>query len=133
MKLTFYKASDKNGRAKATIHKSGKLGFSSEAIGYLGIKEDTFIKFAQNEEDKSDLNLYAMLSDVQDDESFRICKSGNYYYVGTTRLFNEIGVDFTKTTIIYDLIKIDSEVGQIIKLSRRDINKRKKGGFDELA
>lgn len=131
MKLSFYKATDKNSKAKATIHKSGKLGFSSEAIGYLGIKEGIFIKFAQNEDDKTDVNLYAMLSDEQDDESFRICKSGNYYYVGTKRLFDEIGVDYTKTTIIYDLIKIDFEMGQVIKMSRREINKRRKGGTDK--
>jgi hypothetical protein len=131
MKLKFYKAADVASKAKATIHKTGKLGFSSETIGYLGIEEGKYIKFAQNEEDENDVNLYAVLSDVQDEDCFRIHKSGNYYYVNTKGLFDSIGIEYFKKTIIYDIVKSEYEGAQIIKMNRREICKTRKGGEDK--
>jgi hypothetical protein len=130
MKLKFYKATDIVSKAKATIHKTGKLGFSSEAISYLGIKEGLFIKFAQNEEDEIDINLYAVLCETQEDDGFKIYKAGSYYYVNTKGLFDSIGVAYIPNTIIYDLIKTEYEGQQIIKMNRREITKQKKGGAD---
>ncbi|HEY5587772.1 MAG TPA: hypothetical protein VIK86_02315 [Candidatus Paceibacterota bacterium] len=132
MKLTFYKATNVVSKAKATIHKTGKLGFSSEAIGYLGIKEGMYISFAKDEEEKeSDINIYAMLSESKNEDGFKICKAGTYYYVNTKGLFDSLNVEYTKAKIIYDFIKIEYEDMQILKMIRREISKKGKGGEDK--
>jgi len=38
MKLKFIKAEDTEHNAKATVHTSGKLGFSSDAIDFLKLR-----------------------------------------------------------------------------------------------
>jgi len=42
MKLKYIKVSDVAVKAKAAIHKTGKLGFSSNAINYFGIDESKY-------------------------------------------------------------------------------------------
>jgi hypothetical protein len=126
LKLKFIKASEVASKAKATIHQSGKLGFSNEAISYLQIKDGAHIMFAQNEEDAEDLNLYAMLTEEANDESFKISKAGAYFYVNTKGMFDSIGVVYTGKTIIYDITKIEVEGQTVIKFNRREIKKKNK-------
>ena len=131
MKLKFFVANDIASKAKATIHQTGKLGFSNEAISYLQIKEDMYIKFAQNEEDENDLNLYALLTTQNAEECFKISKAGNYYYVNTKGLFDRIGVNYKETKILYDITKIEVDGMSMIKLIRREIKKKKKEVIDK--
>lgn len=131
MKLNFFTASEYENKAKATVHKTGKIGFSTGAIDYLQISEKKFIKFAKNEDDENDANLYAIITSQNDENCFRIIKSGNYFYVNTKGLFDKLEIDYTKKTYIYDLIKIEIEGNEIIKMIRREIPKNKKGGSDK--
>jgi alpha-amylase/alpha-mannosidase (GH57 family) len=130
MNLKFIKANEISSKAKATIHKSGKLGFSNEATNYLKIKEGMYIMFAQNEDDSKDLNLYAILSEETKEEAFRISKAGEYFYVNTKGMFDSIEVDYSKKTIIYDIVKIEIDGNTIIKFNRREINKKNKEVLD---
>ena len=57
MKLKFYNSSELGAKMKATVHSSGKLGFSIEANRILNLKEIKSIHIATNEEDTADLNL----------------------------------------------------------------------------
>ena len=126
MKLNFIKVSDVDVKAKATIHKTGKMGFSSNAIDYLGIDESKFIKFATDDEEKKEDVMYSIITEVDDDESFNISKAGNYYYVNTKGLFDNLGYDYKATKIIFDLVKVDYEGNQIIKMIKRIIPNKKK-------
>jgi hypothetical protein len=127
MKLKFIKAEDTEHNAKATVHTSGKLGFSKDAIDFLGIKEGKSIQFAQNEDDSADLNLYAVVNSGMQEGAFRISKAGEYFYVNTKNLFDALGVDYKSKKFIYDLVKEQYEGMQIIKMLRREIKKRSKG------
>lgn len=126
MKLKFIKPSDVNTKAKATIHTTGKLGFSSNAIDYLGINENKFIKFALDDEVENEIIMYSIITDERDDESFNINKAGNYYYVNTKGLFDNIGLDYKNNKIVFDLVKIEYEGKQIIKMIKRVIPNKKK-------
>ena len=126
MKLKFISASNKAAKAKATIHKTGKLGFSIEAVSYLNLSEGLYIRFAQNEEDENDLNLYAQLTNEVSEESFKIIKAGQYFYVNTKVMFDDLGEKYVEKKIIYDIVKIDIEGEEILKLMRREIKKKKK-------
>jgi hypothetical protein len=126
MKLKFIKAEDTERNAKATVHASGKLGFSSDAIEYLEITEGKAIQFAQNAEDDNDINLYAVIHDSLQEGDFRLSKAGKYFYVSTKNMFDNLNIDYKRTKIIYDLVKTDNEGIQIIKMIRREINKKPK-------
>lgn len=126
MKLKFIKAEETGRNAKATVHTTGKLGFSRDAIDYLGISEESAIQFAQNTEDENDNNLYAKIYGSNQEGAFKIYKAGNYFYVNTKNLFDTLGIDYRNTKIIYDIVKGEYEGEQIIKMLRRDKIKKKK-------
>lgn len=126
MKLIFFKAEEIEHNAKATVHTSGKLGFSSDAIDFLNLNEAKTIQFAKDEEDGNDLNLYAIINDSVQEGAFRISKAGRYFYVNTKNLFDVLGIDYKNTRIIYDLVKTEYEGKPIIKMLRREIKKKKK-------
>ncbi len=126
MKLKFIKAEETERNAKATVHTTGKLGFSKDAIEYLGINEGNSIQFAQNTEDENDRNLYAKIYDGTQEGAFRIYKAGDYYYVNTKNMLDSLGIEYKNTRIIYDLVKGEYEGEQIVKMLRRDIIKKKK-------
>lgn len=126
MKLKFIKAEETERNAKATVHTTGKLGFSRDAIDYLNIAEENVIQFAQNAEDESDINLYAKIYSSPQEGAFKINKAGNYFYVNTKNMFDTLDIDYKNTKVIYDLVKGEYEGEQIIKMLRREIKKKKK-------
>lgn len=126
MKLKFIKAEDTEHNAKATVHTTGKLGFSTDAIDFLQLTEQKTIQFAQNDEDENDLNLYAVIYDSTQEGAFRISKAGEYFYVNTKNLFDALGIDYKTSKVIYDLVKSEYEGKPIIKMLRREIKKKKK-------
>jgi hypothetical protein len=126
LKLRMLKAEETGRKAKATIHTSGKLGFSGDAIDYLAIKEGKSIQFAQNEDDEKDINLYAVLYDTMQEGALRINKAGSYYYVNTKSLFDTLYIPYKDKRIIYDLVKFEYEGQPFIKMLRREIKKNNK-------
>ena len=64
-----------------------------------------------------------------DDDAFRPCKAGNYFYLNTTRMFDDLGVDYKTQTVIYDLTRreeLDNELGGMIyQMSPRTLKKKK--------
>lgn len=126
MKLKVIKAEESGRKIKATVHASGKLGFSAEAIRYLNIKESKSIEFAINEEDPDDLNLYGFIYQDKQEGAFNINKAGLYYYVNTKTLFDNLGVNYKNKTIIYDLVKGEYEGKPFVKMLRREIGKKNK-------
>lgn len=124
MKLKFLNSAEAGRKAKVTIHTSGKLGFSGDAIDYLKITEGKSIQFAQNEENEQDLNLYAAVYEDVREGAFRINKAGNYFYVNTKNLFDTLNIDYKSKRVIYDLVKFDYEGQPMVKMMRRDIKKK---------
>ena len=126
MKLKFFKAEDTDRNAKATVHSTGKLGFSADAIEFLQLTEQKVIQFAQNEEDESDQNLYAVIFEAAQEGAFKISKAGDYFYVNTKNLFDTLGIDYKNTKVIFDMVKSEYEGQPIIKMLRRELKKKKK-------
>lgn len=92
-------------KPKATIHMSGRLGFNTEAIKVMNLKEKKFFKVALSKsEGIGNGNIYLI-----DDENFegtaKISKAGDYYYLNVGGLFDKIGVDYKTYSVIYDLVK----------------------------
>ena len=124
---TILSAKDYEKKLKATIQRTGRLGFTDDTIEELGIKETVRVKFAQDDEDNR--KLYLIMTDDKDEDAFKVIKAGSYYYLNTKLLFNSLGLDFKNNTIMFDLARnaqLDEELkGKVYNMNIR-IHKRKK-------
>ena len=126
MKLKFIKSEDIDKNVKCAIHKTGKLGFSSNAIDKLSLSTDKTISIAINEEDKEDENFYMVVNESQQESSFKLSKAGNYFYVNTKALFDSLGIDYRNEKIIYDIVDFEYEGTNMYKLIKRVIKKKER-------
>lgn len=111
MALTLLSAKNFTFTLKVTIQRSGKLGFSAPTAEALGIDTNTYAKFYMDDENK--LSPVVVFSKNKDDDSFKANKSGDYYSLSTTILFDSLGFDFKKQNIICDL-KREEEADAIV-------------------
>jgi hypothetical protein len=125
MKLQKIKPPDSSGLLKATIHASGKLGFSIGAIKVMNINSNNFIQIAVNSEDETDQNLYAFVTKEADENTLKINKAGNYYYVNTKALFDKLEIDYRRKKIMFDIVEIEYEEEKVFKLIRREKDRKK--------
>lgn len=123
MKLKFIKPQEIDRNIKATIHTSGKLGFSSEAAKKLDLINIKGIQIAINEEEE-DANLYIKLESQITYESFGVVKAGDYYYVNTKAFFENYGIDYKSIKIIYDIVEFDYEGEKMYKFLKREVKKK---------
>ena len=112
---------------KATVQKTGKLGFTEATQKSLGLSDGKYIKFAQDS-DKGE--MYIAITDHENKDSFKVCKAGAYYYLGTKLLFDALGYDYLKKTIMFDLKRdksLDEELqGDVYKMIKREIPRKLK-------
>lgn len=126
MEINFWKPTSSSGPIKATIHKSGKLGFSQAAIEKLKLNQNIYLMIGTNKENKKDNSIYMAISRESNDLAIKVNKAGNYYYLNTKDFFNEIGVDFKNKSIIYDIVDISSESEKLYKLIPREKDRKRK-------
>lgn len=119
--LDFISFEDPNkvgGSIKATIHKTGKLGFSSGAEDFLGINEESYFMVGFNNNDISDDNIYIVKSD-NENNAFKVSKAGMYYYINLKNVFDKRGIDYKNKSYIYDIKKESSEGTEFFVLIKR--------------
>lgn len=123
MGYTILSASRFASKLKATVHTSGKLGFSDATAKELGFtnQEDHFVQFAQDDENPS--VLYLINGTADDGDSFRVCKAGAYYYVNAKLMFDTLGIDYINKTVIYDMNRHQEGFGKVYKMTKRELNK----------
>ncbi|KUG25133.1 hypothetical protein ASZ90_005049 [hydrocarbon metagenome] len=126
MKLKIFDIPQTSGKVKATIHQSGKLGFSQAAIDELGINNNKHIMIAKDEDTPNDKNLYMIISEKQTESSLRVSKAGNYYYLNTKYIFDKLDISYKTRKVIFDIVEIEYEGQQVYKLIRRDVDRKRK-------
>lgn len=88
---------------RLSVHKTGKLGFSSEAKTQLKLEEYKTVTLAANADDETDKNLYMMLNTDEPDGAYKISKAGDYYYANTGALFTSLGFDYADGNLVVDM------------------------------
>ena len=96
-----FNAKELTQKLKATVQRTGKLGFTAETLEILNIHQGTHIRLAEDTESKRVLWLGVLQKPA--DDAFPVNKAGEYYYVNTTKLFEKIGLDFRKKNCMYDM------------------------------
>lgn len=126
--IKIIKTSDFNVKLKVTIHSTGKLGFTSDTAEKLCLTEQTYIKFAND--DVNENELFMIFVPEKDEDTFKVIKSGKYYYLQTTALFQSFGYDFKKFNIMFDMVRMpdyDEIVnGKVYKLNKRVLMRKAK-------
>ena len=96
-----FNAKELTQKLKATVQRTGKLGFTAETLVALNIRQGTHIRLAEDTESKRVLWLGVLQEPAEN--AFPVNKAGDYYYVNTTKLFEKIGLDFRKKNCMYDM------------------------------
>lgn len=126
--INIIKTSDFNVKLKVTIHSSGKLGFTADTADKLRLTEDTYIKFANDDEIENE--LFMIFVTEPDEDTFKVNRSGKYFYLSTTAMFQSFGFDFKKYNIMFDMVRMsdyDELVnGKVYKLIKRVLMRKAK-------
>lgn len=126
--VKFYSAKRYNAKLKVTIQATGKLGFTDDTAKELELSTRTYIKLGADESDPG--VMYLVVLQDADEDAFKVCKAGDYYYLPTSVLFMSLGYDFRNKTIIFDLTRskeFDEEFGgKVYKLNKRESDKKKR-------
>jgi hypothetical protein len=114
-------------KLKATIHRTGKLGFTLDTIKELQLDSTKWVKFALNNSDKNDKSLYMFILTEADNESFPVIKAGDYLYINTTNTFENMDLDFKKNKIFFTIIEINENNQKYYKLIRKESERKERG------
>ena len=121
MAITFFSIKQLTKTLKVTIQKTGRLGFTNQTAIDMKLDSNTYFLFGKDESIQADL-IMIKLSGASND-AFRAVKSGDYYYLATTLLFDMLGYDYKKEPIIFDVRRepsLDVEAGgEAYLLTRR--------------
>lgn len=120
IELDFFDSSSKFGIIKATVHKTGKLGFSSGASKFMDLENIKFFNIGLNKANEDDKSLYLVPIENETDKSFKIVKAGEYYYIFIKNILRELKVDYKNESVIYDIEEIENNGQQLFKLLRRE-------------
>lgn len=134
MAIQFFSAKNFGKVLKVTIQKSGRLGFSSDAAVAMNLDTDTYFLIGKDEEIKADLIMVKI--NAGNPDAFQVKKSGVYYYLDTTALFDMLHYNYKSgTNIFFDVIRditYDKEAGgEVYLLTQRKSKGRKTTKTDQ--
>ncbi len=125
MGLKIISAKEFSVKLKATIHSSGRLGFTEATARELSFAKDSAIKFAVDEDDSG--ILYLINCKEADDDAFKVNSAGLYFSVNAKPLFDSLGYDYKKKNIMFDMVREkDIEDMEVYKLLKREKPRKQK-------
>jgi len=122
--IEFLAPEGKYGPAKATVHKSGKLGFSLGASMLIDFEANKLFKIGRkkSEGDTTNSDVLIMLPvDAEDEMTFKAQSAGGYWYLKTKRLLNQLNIDYRNEseTVSFDIDEVTEKGKKYFKLIRR--------------
>lgn len=105
LNLKFIEVDSSPIKPKATIHFSGRLGFSSEAIKFMNLENNRAFKVAVSDSDGTAVKNLYLIEDKDIPGVAKVSKAGEYYYLNVGSLFEDLGFDYKNYTIIFDIKK----------------------------
>lgn len=117
--IEFFDSDSKLGIIKATVHKTGKLGFSSGAAKLLEFEKLKYFQIGFNKADTQDKSLYLFPLNEEAPKAFKLIKAGEYYYLFIKSILREQQIDYKNESVIYDIEQITINNKMCYKLIRR--------------
>lgn len=126
VEIVFYESNAVTVNRKATIHITGKLGFSQEAIIFLDLESNKYLRIGYNKQNSDDKSLYVTLSKEESEGSFKIINAGKYMYVNTTALFDDLEYDYKNNIISYFISSMEKDGIKFFKFLRKEKSRTNK-------
>lgn len=122
--IEFFESEDGRGPAKATVHKSGRLGFSSAANKLMALEVGKAFKIGRKKVDANDngsVVLFMIPAAPNVENTFKVNKAGNYYSIKAKRLLNQLGIDYRDEleSIIFDIDELGTGDNRYYRLTRK--------------
>ena len=118
---------------KATIHKTGRLGFTDDTAKALELKSGKFARFAQDDENGA---LYLIINNEGSEDAFSVRESSGYFYVSTKVMFDTLGFHYEQGNIMFDLVRqpsLDNDLqGQVYYMKQRPVKNTKEKKNDTI-
>lgn len=115
--------------AKATVQRTGRLGFSQGAAKMLELGDNkTVLLFSGDGR-----NLFLVVVDGPDDRGFQVRKIGEYFYIPTKVYYDQSGIDYVSNVVDYEITELPDqfESRPVFNLRYRD-HVRGSKGIDEV-
>ncbi|WP_428327597.1 hypothetical protein [Mucilaginibacter sp.] len=126
MKIKFFNVQQLDRNLKATVHQTGKTGFTIEASDKMALTTEKSISIGMNEDDETDTNLYAVVNPDKRSDSFNVLKAGLYYYINTKPLFKTLKVDYEKGNIVYEITKDEIDGTEVFVFKQKEKDRKQK-------
>lgn len=88
--------------AKASVHRTGRLGFSQGAARMLGLGENKTVLLFESE----GRNLFLVVVDGRDERGFFTRGIGDYWYIATKVYYDQAGVDYVRNVVDYEVTEL---------------------------
>jgi len=123
MGIKFINAEDYSKTIKASIHRSGKLGFSEGAIKMLGLDDKKSIRFGVDAEDEAGDSFYLLVIQGEEKGAFKVYRAGSYFYINTRNFFDFQGIDYKNKNeqYVFNITELKMQGQKIYKLNRRNM------------
>lgn len=119
MKIKFFNPKELEKNLRASVHKSGKLGFTMEAAKKLALSVDKSVGIGVSEDESEAGNLYMIVYPEKRDDAFPINMAGGYYSINTKALFDNLKLNYASGWIAYDISEETIENEKIFKFTKR--------------
>lgn len=123
IEIDFFEPEDKLGPIKATVHKSGKLGFSQGASKLIDFEKNKLFKIGRKKDANDSTNevLYLIPVENEDELTFKVMRAGAYYSMKIKRLLSQMNIDYRNEneTVSYDIDEVKEGDKRYFKLVRK--------------
>lgn len=120
MKIKFFNPNALEKNLKATVHRTGKLGFTIESAKKMNLENSKSLSIGTNEDDENDKSLYIIVNENTEESSFPVLKAGQYHYINTKALFDNLNWDYLSKTISFDIKTIENDGQAVYKFEMRE-------------
>ncbi|MGE0587622.1 MAG: hypothetical protein AB7O48_03555 [Cyclobacteriaceae bacterium] len=120
IEIEFFEPEDKFGPIKATVHKSGRIGFSLGANKLIDFEANKLFKIGRRKDGDND-QLFMVPVTTKDEMTFEVVRAGAYYSIRAKRLLSQMGIDYRdlEESIIYYIDEVKNDASKYYKLTRK--------------
>ncbi len=126
MKLKFITPAMQQPVYRASVHRTGRIGFSIQTAKRFEISIDKSMGLAINDDDPNDTSIYGLLYEKGKPDTYRITKGGDYHSVNAKSFFDTISVEYANGDLSYNVSEVDIEGTRALKFSPRISEKKSK-------
>lgn len=92
---------------KASVHSTGRIGFTIESANKFGIGIDKSMILAINSEDDNDIAIYGILTSLDDANGYKIQKAGKYHSIAAKGFFDTLRYIYNKGDIQFFITEVN--------------------------